>query len=333
MTHAAVPLVEVHRGPVLESLHCGHAVVVDARGAVREAWGDPNAIILPRSSAKMIQALPLVASGAAEAAGLTASQLSLACASHQGAPEHVGPVRAWLADLGLSDEALACGPQTSRDKALRKAMIQADEPPCRVHNNCSGKHAGFLTLAQHLGTPAEGYVDPTHPVQRSVFEAFETVADTRIDAHAIDGCSAPNPAMTLRALGQAMAWFASAHTRADGLSRAGDTLTRAMIAHPRLVAGEGRACTRLMTAARGRAALKTGAEGVFVAIVPGLGLGVALKIADGATRAAECAIAAILVRLGVLDPKDPDVAAFLNPRVRNWDGLDTGFIQPDATLR
>lgn len=324
-------LVEIHRGPVLESVHRGHAVITDTAGRIVECWGDPDAVVLPRSAVKMIQALPLIASGAAQAAGLTDRHLALACASHQGAPLHVDAVDAWLADLRLDDGALVCGPQSSRDRALRHAMIKADQPPRRVHNNCSGKHAGFLTLSRHLGGAAD-YTDPAHPVQRAVFDAFETVGGRPITQFGIDGCSAPNPAMTMTSLGRAMGWFAGAQTRGDALSAAGARLVTAMIRHPDLVAGDGRACTLLMRAAGGAAALKTGAEGVFIAILPGRGLGVAVKIADGATRAAECAIAAILVRLGVLDKDHPDVARFLAPPVTNWDGLVTGHIAPAPAL-
>jgi L-asparaginase II len=331
MTTPPAPLVEIHRGPIRESLHTGHAVICDASGQVVKAWGDPEAAILPRSSAKMVQALPLVASGAADAAGLGTRHLALACASHQGAAIHVDPVRAWLAGLGLDDDALRCGPQPSRDRALRHAMIRTGEPTCQVHNNCSGKHAGFLTLTRHLGAGPD-YVEADHPVQRAVFDAFETVTDGPIQGHAIDGCSAPNPVTTLRGLARAMAWFATAESRADGLSRAASRLTQAMIAYPDLVAGEGRACTGLMRAAGGRAALKTGAEGVFIAILPDQGLGVAVKIADGATRASESAIAAILVRLGVLDARDPEVIRFLNPEITNWAGRVTGRIEPVAEL-
>jgi L-asparaginase II len=325
------PFVEIHRGPRAESHHAGHAVICDDTGAVHEAWGDPDAVVLPRSSAKMIQALPLLASGAADAHGLDARRLALACASHQGAPVHVDAVNAWLADLGLDDDALRCGPQPSRDKDLKLAMIREGQSPCQVHNNCSGKHAGFLTLAQHLGAGPD-YVEPDHPVQRACREAFETVTDEASPYYGIDGCSAPNFACTMTGMARAMAWFATAHSRDDVLSRSAARLVEAMIAHPDLVAGEGRACTALMRAAREPVALKTGAEGFFIAILPRRGLGLALKIADGATRAADCTIAALLVRLGVLDAADPAVKPFLNPEIRNWRGLLTGEIRPAPGL-
>lgn len=324
-------LAEVWRGPFLESHHVGHAVVCDGSGQIVAAWGDADSVVLPRSSSKMIQALPLLMSGAADARGLTSQHLALACASHQGAPVHVKAVNAWLADLGLGDDAFCCGPQESRDDALRIEMIRAQDSPCRVHNNCSGKHAGFLTLTQHLGAGPD-YVDPQHPVQRACLEAFEAVTDMTSPGFGIDGCSAPNFATTMHGMARAMAWFATAHHRSDTMSVAAARLTEAMHTHPHLVAGEGRACTRLMRVAKEPVALKTGAEGYFIAILPTRGLGVAVKAADGATRAAECAIAALLVRLDVLDADHPEVAEFLTPTIRNWGGLATGQIKPAATL-
>lgn len=327
----AASLAEVWRGPFLESHHSGHAVICDGAGQIVAAWGDPDAVVLPRSSAKMIQALPLVTSGAADRRGLTSEQLALACASHQGAPIHIERVNRWLADLGLDDDALVCGPQASRDKALRFEMIRASDKPCRVHNNCSGKHAGFLTLAQHLQAGLN-YVDPDHVVQRACRDAFEEVTALVSPGFGIDGCSAPNFATTMHGMARAMGWFATANQRSDSMSMAAARLVDAMHRHPELVAGEGRACTRLMRAAQEPIALKTGAEGYFVAILPERGLGVAVKAADGATRAAECAIAAVLVRLDVLNAEDPEVAAFLTPTIRNWDGLATGQIKPAAGL-
>ncbi|MHA7875882.1 asparaginase [Roseivivax sp.] len=324
-------LCEVWRGPIAESVHLGHIAVAGSDGAVEAAWGDPEAMILPRSSAKMIQALPLVASGAAEAHGLTDRHLALACASHQGAPLHVEAVGAWLEALGLGDAALRCGPQPSRDKALRHEMLCAGRAPGQVHNNCSGKHAGFLTLNAQLGGGPE-YHEPDHPVQAAAREAFELVTDRVSPGYGIDGCSAPNHATTMGAMARAMSWFATAERRDDTLSRAAARLTRAMIAHPELVAGEGRACTLLMRAAKEPVALKTGAEGYFVAILPARGKGIAVKALDGATRAAECAIAAVLARMEVLDTAHPDVARFLTPEITNWRGMKTGAIRPAAPL-
>lgn len=315
---AAVPMVELWRGPVLESVHTGHAVLCDESGQIRQAWGDPDAIVLPRSSAKMIQALPLIESGAARAHGLSSAHLALACASHQGARVHVDRVDAWLADLGLDDAALCCGPQETRDAELAREMIRADVPTRRVHNNCSGKHAGFLTLSQHL-CAGPAYTELDHPVQRAVLEVWERLTDETVYGHGIDGCSAPNFATTLTGVARAMAKFATAPGESPSAQ-----LVQAMCGHPDLVAGTGRACTNLMQAMNGKVAVKTGAEGVFVAIIPEKRLGLALKISDGATRASECALTAILVKLGVLPADHPAARQYLGADIRNWDGLVTG---------
>lgn len=325
----AVEMVQVWRGDLCESVHQGHAVICDHNGAIQQAWGDPDAVIYPRSACKMIQALPLLESGAG--AHLRPQQLALACASHQGAPLHVQMVGDWLADLGLGDDDFRCGPQASRDHDLYLDMIRAQQSPCRVHNNCSGKHAGFLTLAQHLRAGPD-YTEIDHPVQIACKSAFEDVTAQTSPAYGIDGCSAPNHACTLHGLAQAMAFFASAQDRSDARSTAAARLTAAMIAFPELVAGQGRACTELMQAMGGKVAVKTGAEGVFVAILPQQRLGVALKITDGATRASECAMAAILVKLGVLDAAHPAARARMVPPVLNWDGRITGRITPAAAL-
>lgn len=314
----APALVQVLRGELVESVHAGHAAVCDAAGLVLQGWGDPGSIVYPRSSCKMIQALPLIRSPGG--AALDDRRLALACASHQGARLHVDLVRRWLADLGLTDADLRCGPEPTRDRALRTEMVRADEAPSQAHNNCSGKHTGFLTLARDLGGGPD-YVDPAHPVQRAVRAAFEDATGETSAGVGIDGCSAPNFATSLRGLARAMARYATAPDDGD-MGR----LRRAMVAHPDLVAGVGRACTELMRAMDG-VAIKTGAEGVFVAIVPSRGLGVAVKIADGATRAAEAAIAALLVHLGVLDAGHPAALRRMNPPLVNCAGLTVGSIR------
>ncbi|WP_299608247.1 asparaginase [uncultured Tateyamaria sp.] len=324
--HGAVTLTEIWRGPFLESAHQGHAVVCDATGQIVESWGEPGTVVLPRSSSKMIQALPLIQSGAAAAHSLTPEHFALACASHQGAQVHTDKVGTWLDAIGCADDDFKCGPQESRDIDVRDAMIRAHESPCRIHNNCSGKHTGFLTLAKHLGAGPD-YVDPDHPVQKACLEAFERVTGETSPGFGIDGCSAPNFACTLHGMARAMAHFAAAD---DDSAEA--HLHRAMAHHPDLVAGEGRACTRLMRAMNGKVAIKTGAEAFFVAILPDQKMGVALKITDGSTRAAECAIAQILVRLGALDPNHPEALAYTNGPIRNWDGLVTGYMRAAPAL-
>lgn len=325
MTQAA-PFAEVWRGPFLESVHSGHAVICDDSGQIIQSWGDAGAIVLPRSSSKMIQALPLITSGAADKHGLGTEQLALACASHQGAAIHTDRVGSWLKTLGMDDHAFRCGPQEPDDLPARNALIRADQSPCQIHNNCSGKHAGFLTLNRHLGGGAE-YVDPNHPVQQACLEAFERTTQETSPGYGIDGCSAPNYACSLHGMARAMAHFAAAP---DGSAEA--RLHQAMRLHPELVAGETRACTELMRAMEGKVALKTGAEGFFIAILPEQKLGIALKAACGTTRAAECAITALLVQLGVLNPDYPAALKRMNAPIKNRRGIVTGTLKPAATL-
>lgn len=313
-------MIELWRGGLRESLHRGHAVICDTHGLV-EAWGQPTRTIFPRSSCKMIQALPLVESGAADAAGLTDRQLALACASHSGAAMHVDAVRDWTRALNLSEGDLRCGTHMPRDPDENRRLTCSDESPCQFHNNCSGKHAGFLTLNRHLGGGTD-YVDPDHPVQQAVKDAFEDVTGETSPGYGIDGCSAPNWACSLEGLARAMARFANPGD--DTRGRAMRRLTDAMRHHPDMVAGAGRSCTLLMEAMDNKVTVKTGAEGVFVAILPEQGLGVALKITDGATRASEAAITALLIHLGVLDAEHPVAGKLLNSPIVNCRGIVTG---------
>lgn len=321
----AVPIAEAWRGGILESTHTGHAVICDETGQIAHSWGNPDAVIFPRSSCKMLQALPLLESGAADAAGLTPRQLALSCASHEGAALHTGAVSQWLADRGLSEGDLRCGSHEPYDRAERNRLIETHEKPCQLHNNCSGKHAGFLTLNQHLKAGSE-YVELDHPVQKAVKAAFEETTDESSPGYGIDGCSAPNFATSVAGLARSMALFAAAKEDGGARQSAMHRLTRAMATYPEMVAGEGRACTELMRAMGGKVAIKTGAEAVFVAIVPERKMGIAIKITDGGTRGAEAAIAGLLVKLGVLEAEHPATRKRLNAVQKNWRGVETGIV-------
>jgi len=195
-----------------------------------------------------------------------------------------------------------------------------------MHNNCSGKHSGFLTLNRHLGGGAD-YERIDHPVQQAARAAFEDVTDATSPAWGIDGCSAPNFATTLTAMARGMAQFATARQRSGVRAAAQVRLVDAMMAHPELVAGEGKPCTELMRACGGKAALKGGAEGYYVGILPGLGLGVALKVADGSDRGKDSAIAALLIRMGVLDAGHPAARRLVGGPQKNWRGTVVGQIR------
>ena len=325
-------LAEVWRGGLLECVHRGAAVICTPKGDIVAAWGDPGRVILPRSSCKMIQALPMVDSGAADAVRLAERNLALACASHSGAHAHTDLARRWLAGLGLREADLRCGPQTPEDEAALRALWTEDGRPGQLHNNCSGKHSGMLTLEKRLGGGPE-YIDPEHPVQQAIRSATAETAREDVTRFAVDGCSAPNFAVTLRGLATAMAAYARPESALSGSrASAAARLRDAMMAHPVLVAGEGRFSTRMMQALRGRAAVKSGAEGVLVAILPQAGLGIALKIDDGAGRGAQAAMTALLVRSGVLDAVHPMHAAYADAPLLNRRGIDCGRVRAAAAL-
>ena len=323
------PLATVQRGDIIESIHVGHAVICDEKGQIVEAWGDPDRVILPRSSCKMIQALPLMESGAGR--DLSDAHLAMACASHEGEPRHVDFVLRWLNDIGLTEEALLCGPEESRVTDYRDEMIRERKAPGRALNNCSGKHTGFLLLSQHLKA-GPTYIGTDHPVQRAVKSAFEEVTEAPSPSFGIDGCSAPNFATSLHGLARAMAAFASATESASIRQSAMVRLHQAMMAHPGLVSGRIASCNDLMAAAPGKVAVKTGAEGVYVAIVPEQKIGIAVKADDGAKRAATAAIAALLVRRGIASADNPKISAWLEQPVPNRDGLLTGHVRAAADL-
>jgi L-asparaginase II len=274
----------------------------------------------------MIQALPLVETGAADAVGLTPAHLALSCASHQGAALHVTTARDWLAGLGLGEADLRCGSHEPYDRAERDRLICDHEGPCQFHNNCSGKHSGFLTVTKHLNAGPE-YVEIDHPLQKAIRSATEEVTGETVAGYGIDGCSAPNFAMSVAGLARAMAEFAKARDGGSVRERAMQRLRDAMAAHPEYVAGEGRACTELMRAMKGRVAIKTGAEAVFIAMIPEKKLGLALKIEDGNSRASEAALVAILARLGVLDAAHPMAQKRLPAPQINCRGLTTGELR------
>jgi L-asparaginase II len=315
-------LVELTRGSEVESVHRGAVAICDASGKPRASLGDIDRLVYPRSAFKSLQALALVESGAAVAHAVSDEELALACASHSGETMHTARVEAWLSRIGCAEQDLACGPHLPFHEASAHKLIREGQAPCRIHNNCSGKHTGFLTLARHLGVPVAGYENPSHPVQLQVRAAIAQMCGTDPAAMpvGIDGCAAPNYAISLRNLATSMARLGSPAELAPERAAAAERLVAAWKAHPLLVSGTGRACADLIAAASGRTVVKTGAEAVFMATIPEQALGVAIKIDDGGTRAAETVMAHLLVQLGVADPEDPRIAKHRSPPIRNWRG-------------
>lgn len=323
-------LAEVTRGNLVESRHRGAFAVADLEGKVLLHAGDIERPVYPRSAIKPLQALALVESGAADAFGCTPAEISLACASHDGEPLHSEAVKAWLARVGLAPGDLECGSHLPYDEAAAHALIRAERAPGPEHNNCSGKHSGFLCVARQLGVDHHGYVEFGHPVQQTLLGILESMSglDLRGAPRGIDGCGIPQYGLPLGNLALSMARFADPADQPERRRRACERIRAAIVAEPAMIAGERRFCTRMIRATGGRAIVKTGAEGVFCAAIPELGLGVALKIDDGATRASEVVMGRLLRRLGILDAGLAEsLQPILRPTVRNRAGLAVGEIR------
>lgn len=340
MQQANPILVEVTRGPFVESVHRGAAVVVDNTGRVVASWGDANATIYPRSAVKPLQAFALVRSGAAQALEVDAREIALACASHAGEPVHTAAVEQWLHRIGLGPAHLECGAHPPTDPATHHELIHSGRMPTPLHNNCSGKHAGFLTLCQHLGLPAQGYIHADHPVQQLVRDTLsEFTGHTLAEAvRGIDGCGIPVYGIPLRGLATAMTKFSQATGLDDDTANALKTIRESIITHPYMASGRNGFCTEIMDALAPNVLVKTGAEGTCCAAVLDQGLGIALKIDDGAGRAVEVAISGIFQGLGALVPAKigeagrAQLQAKLEPEVHNAAGLTVGVIRVAESL-
>jgi L-asparaginase II len=332
-------LVNALRGGIVESMHRGAIAIVDADGSLHTATGAIERPVFPRSAVKVLQALPLVASGAAERFGLVDEELALACASHGGEPRHAETAAGMLAKAGVDAQALECGTHWPYHDGSIKALAAAGASPSALHNNCSGKHAGFVCvgclMAADRGADVRGflrgYVQPDHPVMREVTASLESTTGYRLAdaARGVDGCSIPTYAVPLRHLAHAFAKVATGVGLSAGQSAAALRLRRAVAAAPFMVAGSGRFDTRVMRALGERVFCKVGAEGVHCAALPELGLGVAIKMDDGNNaRAVEVVMAAVIRRLL---PLEGEAAALLQSLadvpLRNWNGIEVGRLQ------
>ncbi|MDJ0684414.1 MAG: asparaginase [Alphaproteobacteria bacterium] len=325
--------VEVTRGGIVESRHHGSVAVVDVEGGVRLACGDIKSPIFPRSAIKGLQAIAVVESGAADAVNFSDDELALICASHNGEQRHVNAALGVLARQGLGEPDLECGAHWPYYEPMTRAMAAKGVEPTQLHNNCSGKHTGMLSLAKAIGAPTKGYTAVTHPVQQRIMGVLETMTgyDLSDAVWDRDGCSVPNWAIPLENLAYGFARFGTGEALSQERAEACARIRSAVHAAPFMVAGTGRYCTEVMTILGSKAFLKTGAEGVFCAALPEMGLGVALKCSDGAKRGAEVMITAVLDALGVIDDADrPAMDAFLTPPVTNWNGFRTGELRPAA---
>ena len=336
-------LVDVLRGGIVESSHRGALAIVDADGALHTALGDTLRPIFPRSAIKVLQALPLVESGAADQFGLSDEELALACASHGGEPLHAQTAASMLAKAGLEADALECGAHWPYEDTATKNLARSGQAPSALHNNCSGKHAGFVCLGCGLAGSADrrgflrGYVQPGHAVMREVTAAIQATTGFDLSRTAVgtDGCSIPTYAVPLRPLAHAFARVATGVGLREGHARAARRLRQAVARAPFMVAGTGRFDTRVMQLLGERLFCKVGAEGVYCAALPSLGLGVAIKMDDGNNaRACEVVMAAVILALLTLDDAEHDFMQRLaSPVLKNWNGIEVGQLRPGAALR
>lgn len=327
--------VEVTRGNRVESRHHGVAVVVDGDGEVVFSAGDIDAPTFPRSACKAMQALPLIESGAADAYGLDNRQLALACSSHSGEDAHVATAASMLAKAGRDGDVLECGAHWSFDQKTLIHQARTLEKPTALHNNCSGKHAGFVCACVHSGYDPKGYVEYGHPLQRDIRATLQSLTGAVLDHDACgtDGCSIPTYAVPLKGLAHGFAKMATGQGLEPLRAKAAKRLIDACMAEPFYVAGTKRACTLIMQVAPHKIFAKTGAEGVFCAVLPELGLSIAVKAEDGTTRAAEAMVTALLARYFAKDSAEhAALMAMTNKSMHNWTGRHVGDIRVTDVL-
>jgi L-asparaginase II len=326
-------LVDVFRGGFVESRHRGAIAIADAEGESVLTLGDVLSPVYPRSAVKILQALPLVESGAADALDLNAEELAVACASHSGDRIHLDAVRSLLAKAGLAERELACGAHWPLSEVTTRELLRGGRRPRAIHNNCSGKHAGMLAAAVHLGLDPRGYEAPDHPLQVTIARILSETCGVALapSRMGIDGCSLPTYALPLSALAHGFARLGTGSGLAPERAAAAKRLMKACFAAPVLVAGEGRFDTLALRGLAGSAFTKGGAEGVHCAALPALGLGIALKIDDGAKRGAERVLSEVLA---ALLPKARTVLADqLKGEIKNWRGFGVGRIVASPALQ
>jgi L-asparaginase II len=319
--------VEVCRGDLVESRHRISAAVVHASDGLIASAGDPGLVVYARSAIKPIQALPLIADGVAARFGFRPDELALACGSHSGEPFHIAAAGRMLQKLGIGEDALACGPHAPLDERAANELRRLGVEPGRLHNNCSGKHAGMLALARAHDWPLQGYHERHHPVQRRMADELSRWSRVPVERlHvAVDGCGVATFALPLHALATAFARLGRAVRTGEEAPAA---LVGAMTAHPEMVGGTNRLCTDLMRVTGGRIFAKVGAEGVYCAGAPAGDVGIAVKVEDGGRRAVGPALIAVLEQLGLVDATTTATLRHHAERpIRNTRGEPVGAVR------
>lgn len=349
-----LPLFELTRGRIVESLHFGAIAVVDSRGKLLFSYGDPQTVAFLRSSAKPFQALPFFERGGPEHFGLTQKEQALICSSHEGSDEHVHTAESIQAKAGIHESDLQCGVHMPGDVAAYKALIKHDERPTPNRNNCSGKHSGMLAHAKMRGLPLENYLDNSHPVQQDILSTFAEMCEYPRDQVelGIDGCSAPNFAVPLCNAALGFARLCDPQDLGDARAQACAQITSAMTAYPEMVSGKGKFDTLMMQVGAGRIVCKGGAEGFMaLGLMPGVlgagsrGIGIAFKVSDGdlsirslelesRNRVRPAAALEILRQIEALSAAQLQELAQFGPAlpIRNHRGLVVGEERPAFKL-
>jgi L-asparaginase II len=324
--------VQVWRGSIPECVHRVQAAVSDPAGVLAVRTPSADQLTSFRSAAKPFQLLPLVERGHADRWRFPQEELAIMAASHTGSPHHVALVRRILERIGQPASLLACGYHDPVDAESLRHLAAHPEERGPLYNNCSGKHAGMLCLALSEGWPLEGYERAEHPLQRlmreSVAEACGFEAQRLLIG--VDGCSVPVFGLPLSAMARSYAVFAAAKDGGSPRERALFRIRRAMQEFPAVTEGEGRLSTEIMKASSGRLVAKGGAEGLHCTGIPERGLGIALKVEDGAARAVGPAVLALLEHLGAISPASlAMLATYARPAFKNVAGLEAGFVEAE----
>ncbi len=354
MTSTFLPLFELTRGQIVESIHFGAVAVVDSHGKLLYSYGDPQTVAFFRSSAKPFQALPFFERGGPEHFGLTQKEQALICASHEGSEEHVRTAESIQARAGIHESDLKCGVHMPGDTEAYKTLIARGEAPTPNRNNCSGKHSGMLAHAKMRGLPLDTYLDRDHPVQQDILTTFAEMCKYPREKVQLgtDGCSAPNFGVPLYNAALGFARLCDPHDLSEPRARACRAITSAMTAHPKMVSGYKEFDCRLMQVGKGQIVCKRGAEGYqAIGLMPGAlgagspGVGITFKVSDGdltfrtiniepKNRVRPAATLEILRQLGALSDAQLKELSDFGPvlPVKNHRGLIVGESRPVFTL-
>lgn len=328
-------LIERTRGDFVESFNRGSICIVQHDGKILFQVGNSHQVSFTRSALKPFQALPIIESGAMDAFKLDLKEIAVACGSHNAEKEHLEVVNSILAKCKLSENDLMCGAQMPTGRVPRAELRNSKNSPRDIHNNCSGKHAGFLALCVHMGWSTRNYLDYDHPCQqlqrKTCAEIFELNESDLLLGE--DGCSAPNYATPL--FHQALAYknLISERGKSKEREKACKIVVQAMTEHSLLVAGRNRYCTDIIKASKGHVIGKTGADGIFCMAMPQLELGIAIKIDDGSMGPQYLVAQAIIEALGVDLGDDPAINKYVNPAVRNWNKHEVGIQRISTDLQ